>query len=725
MRSLDWSTSPLGEPSQWPQSLRAVVSLLLNSKFPMFIAWGTELGFVYNDPYAEILGAKHPAAMGRRFKDIWFEIWDDIEPSITKALAGEATFHEDLPLMMRRKGFDEQTYFTFSYSPVHDETGGIGGMFCACTETTKEVEARTALQADKEDLHRLFTQAPGFIAVLRGPEHVFDLVNDAYQQLVGHRDLVGMTVRTALPEVVKQGFVELLDQVYSTGEPFVGRRLPVKLQRQPSGPAEDRFVDFIYQPISDDKGQVTGIFVEGHDVTEQVQAEEALRESEARLRAIFEQSTGGIVQCDATGRFTMLNQRFCEMVGYTEAELLGMRMQDITHPDDLLGSVAHFRQTVGNGTSFEIEKRYVRKDGSYVWANSSVAPIHDEAGRVQQVVAMVIDITARKRAEQVERRLAAIIESSDDAILSMGLDGTITSWNQGAERLYGYRAEEVIGQPVMILLPEDRQDEEPRILERIRWGERVEPYETVRCRKDGSAVEVSLTVSPVRNAEGRVIGASKIARDITERRRAERLQQTLVHELNHRVKNILATVQAIARQSFRSGPLDNRAREVFEARLQSLSRAHDLLTRENWDGAEIAAVVSEVLAPYPRQRFEIEGTQLRLPPRVALALTLALHELATNAAKYGALSVPTGRVAITWAVTPGDPPNLALRWQERGGPPVSPPAQKGFGSRLIERSLAMELAGEVHITYDPAGVICTVSAPMPAEWVIGGRGEAA
>ena len=171
-----------------------------------------------------------------------------------------------------------------------------------------------------------------------------------------------------------------------------------------------------------------------------------------------------------------------------------------------------------------------------------------------------------------------------------------------------------------------------------------------------------------------IVGASKIARDITERRRAERLQQTLVHELNHRVKNILATVQAIARQTFRSGPLDSRARETFEARLHALSRAHDLLTRENWDGAEMAAVVAQVLAPYQRQRFEIEGPQLRLPPRVALALTLALHELATNAAKYGALSVPSGRVAITWAVRPGDPPHLALRWQEHGGPLVSPPA---------------------------------------------------
>ncbi|WP_165820313.1 sensor histidine kinase [Microvirga sp. KLBC 81] len=274
----------------------------------------------------------------------------------------------------------------------------------------------------------------------------------------------------------------------------------------------------------------------------------------------------------------------------------------------------------------------------------------------------------------------------------------------------------MVGRPITVLIPEDRQDEEPRILERLRRGERVDHFETVRQRKDGSPVEISLTISPVKDAQGEIVGASKIARDITDRKRAERLQQTLVHELNHRVKNTLATVQAIARQSFRSGLLDSRAREIFEARLQALSRAHDLLTRENWDGAGIAAVVAQVLAPYQRQRFEIGGPELRLTPRVALALTLALHELATNAAKYGALSAPMGRVAITWTVRPGDPPQLALRWQEHGGPPVSPPAQKGFGSRLIERSLALELAGEVHITYEPSGLVCDVSAPVPAAW---------
>ncbi len=155
MRARDWSTSPLGPPEQWPQSLQTVVELLLQSRFPMFVAWGKELGFLYNDPYAEILGAKHPAALGRRFREIWSEIWSDINPLIDAAMAGQATYREDLPLVMNRKGFDEQTWFTFSYSPVRDESGQVAGMFCAVSETTQKVLAERALRESEGRLRAL------------------------------------------------------------------------------------------------------------------------------------------------------------------------------------------------------------------------------------------------------------------------------------------------------------------------------------------------------------------------------------------------------------------------------------------------------------------------------------------------------------------------------------------------------------------------------------------
>jgi len=181
MRAKDWSTSPLGSPTTWPQSLRSVVGLLLNTKFPMFVAWGPELGFLYNDAYAEILSGKHPAAIGSRFEDIWREIWRDIHPIIQTALAGQSTFHTNLPLTMNRRGYDEQTWFTFSYSPVRDESGAIAGMYCAVRETTSEVLRERERLEENERLRRLFAQAPGVMAVVSEPGHVFELANSSFE----------------------------------------------------------------------------------------------------------------------------------------------------------------------------------------------------------------------------------------------------------------------------------------------------------------------------------------------------------------------------------------------------------------------------------------------------------------------------------------------------------------------------------------------------------------
>src|SRR3954470_12803402 len=240
MRGFDWSCSPLGPPAHWPQSLKTAVGILLSSKFPMFLAWGPELRFLYNEAYADVLGGKHPAALGHAFEDIWADIWSDVGPLVDRALAGEATYWDNLPLTMTRKGYLEQTWFTFSYSPLRGDGGQVEGMFCACVETTDTVLAERQRIDEAERLRRLFDHAPGFMAVLRGPSHVFELMNASYLQLVGHRDLVGKPIREALPEVRGQGFFELLDRVYGTGEPFTGRAVAIGLQRTPGAAFEQR-----------------------------------------------------------------------------------------------------------------------------------------------------------------------------------------------------------------------------------------------------------------------------------------------------------------------------------------------------------------------------------------------------------------------------------------------------------------------------------------------------
>jgi PAS domain S-box-containing protein len=605
MRSMDWSTSPLGSPADWPQSLRSVVSLLLNSKFPMFVAWGPDLGFLYNDNYAEILGAKHPVAMGCRFKDVWSEIWGDIQPSISKAMAGEATFHEDLPLVIQRKGFDEQTYFTFSYSPVRDETGGIGGMFCACTETTKEVETRAALQADREHLHRLFQQAPSMICILSGPEHVFELANPIYLEFIGNRDVIGRKLREAVPELEEQGFPKILDDVYATGKPFVGRQIPVTAQPQDGSPAKTQYFDFVYQPIKDEQGRVTGIFAEGHDVTEQVHAQTSLRESEARLEAVLRQSPVGIVLAEApSGKIVLRNEQVTRIWG-------------------------HSSHTASKVEEYRVYRGFDRSTG--------------------------------RQLEPGEWPLARSITTG----------------------------EVVINEEVDIE------------------------------RSDGSRATVMLNSAPIVDEQGRIVAGVVVFSDITDRAVAERHQRLLINELNHRVKNTLATVQSLAAQSFRDIGEGSRPKlKTFEDRLFALSRVHDVLTRERWDGAELREIIAEVLEPYLRQsgkRFEISGPRLRLTPSMALALAMAVHELATNATKYGSLSTPSGRVLINWKVAEDGPPLLTLTWKEQGGPPVTPPTRKGFGTRLMERMLASELSGEVLLSYDPSGVLCEITAPLQNE----------
>jgi PAS domain S-box-containing protein len=323
--------------------------------------------------------------------------------------------------------------------------------------------------------------------------------------------------------------------------------------------------------------------------------------------------------------------------------------------------------------------------------------------------------TALRESEQRFRWLASIVESSDDAIIGENLDGIITSWNNGAERLYGYTVEEVVGAPITILIPPDRYHEERTILERIKRGERIDHYETIRQRKDGSSVNVSLTGSPVKNAEGEIIGASRIARDITERKRAEAREKVLMAELDHRVKNVLARVATVAMSSrHESSSIDQFARSL-DGRIKSMTAAHALLSQNRWHGVGFDALVRTQLAPYATDaNITISGTDVVLSAGASQAMAMVLHELVTNAAKYGALSVPTGRVAISWDRKPNGhaAANLEFVWREFGGPPITAEVQSGYGTRLIRELVPYELAGMVDLKLSAEGVNCKIEFPL-------------
>jgi two-component sensor histidine kinase len=466
VRAFDWSSTPIGAPETWPQSLRVTVRLVLNSGHPMFIWWGPDLIQFYNDAYRKTMGPeRHPSALGARGRECWAEIWDIIGPQIDYVMAGKgSTWNVDHFVPVTRHGRREDVWWTYSYGPI-DVDGKVGGVLVICNDVTSEHLAKEALKDQMLRFERLFEHAPGFMALLRGPDHLFELANAACKTLVGRQDVTGRRAREIVPPLDGQEFLGRLDEVYRTGRPIVGKRVPLYLQASPNDPAKKLYIDFVIAPILEANNESAGVFVEGVDVTDHVYAEHRLR--------------------------------------------------------------------------------------------------------------LVND------------------------------------------------------------------------------------------------------------------------------------------ELKHRLKNTLAVLSAIAAQTFRNDPTRD-SLEKYQGRIAAFGRAHDLLTAANWAEAPLDEVIDVVLAPYKTdaRRFAISGPTTIVNSRLALSLALAMHELATNAIKYGALSGADGHVVITWRHDGGEEdPLFIFTWQEVGGPPVAPPSNTGFGSRLLSHVLAEDFGGRVEVSYPPSGLTCRLTAP--------------
>jgi PAS domain S-box-containing protein len=314
---------------------------------------------------------------------------------------------------------------------------------------------------------------------------------------------------------------------------------------------------------------------------------------------------------------------------------------------------------------------------------------------------------ALRSSEERARQLAAIVESSNDSIVGTDLKRMITTWNPGAERLYGYTAEEAVGMPITACVPEERRHEEIAIFERIRDGERVDAFDTVRRHKDGSLLDVSLSVSPIRDLDGRTIGASSISRDITGRKRSAERIAILAREAEHRTKNVLQAVQSVVHLS--QAPTAEELKRAIQGRIQALANAHGLFAQTRWLGADLATLTRQELAPYlehDRPRARVDGRHVAVDPKVAQAIAIILHELTTNAAKYGALSVVDGCVDVKWVQHPND--RVALTWTETGGPHIEPPRRQGFGTQVMETLIKLDLGGELRFDWRAEGLVCHI-----------------
>ncbi|WP_052699225.1 PAS domain-containing protein [Hyphomicrobium sp. 99] len=314
--SFDWSRTPIGRIENWPMSQRAALSLVLRSPVPIVTLWGEDGVMIYNDAYSAFAGERHPALFGSKVREGWPEVADFNDNVMKVVLAGDTLAYREFPLTLyRRGGQGEQVWLDLDYSPLLDEEGTPVGVMAIVVEITAKVQAERELKAERESLKRMFEQAPGFIAVLSGPQHKFTMINEAYKTLIGNRPVLGKSVSDALPEVANQGFLELLDRVYETGEPFLGRGLPVNLQHSPGGPFASHYLDFVYQPITTGDGKTTGIFIQGHDVTEQKQIEAANRAETRKLDVLNRTGAAVAAELDVTRIVQIVTDACTDLVG--------------------------------------------------------------------------------------------------------------------------------------------------------------------------------------------------------------------------------------------------------------------------------------------------------------------------------------------------------------------------------------------------------------------------
>jgi PAS domain S-box-containing protein len=456
-------------------------------------------------------------------------------------------------------------------------------------------------------------------------------------------------------------------------------------------------------------------------------AEEANQESTALRSAILDAALDCIVVVTDDSRIIEWNPAAERTFGYSREKALGEDLAELIISPEFReqhyhGMARYLASGHGPVIGRRVELEALRADGSRFPVELAINA-GQVAGRVQ-FTAYLRDLTERNRAEaslrENEQRLRATYEHAFVGIGEVDRRGRFLRVNEQLCSICGFSPEELFDRTFWDLThPDDRQADLEQFSQQMTGKKYAYTVEKRYIHKSGYIVWVEVAASRVDGPSGEPLYGIRVVRDISGRKQAEEHQQVLIHELNHRVKNTLATVQSIASQTLRTTATPEQAREAIESRLLALSRAHDVLTRQNWEGAYLRDIISEAIEPYQNQeqcQVQWHGPEIQVQPRTALALSMAIHELATNAVKYGALSNEGGEVRIIWLTDhTSSPPHLLLRWEEKGGPTVQAPVRKGFGSRLIERSLAQDLNGDVRIEYHPSGLICTVEAPLPVE----------
>ncbi|MDB5848023.1 MAG: multi-sensor hybrid histidine kinase [Rhodoferax sp.] len=530
--AFDWSQTPLGAIGGWPPPLRTAVSFVCRSPVAMTLLWGREGILVYNQAYAVIAADKHPAALGQSALNVWPEVADFNRINIDSLMAGEAISYKDVRLVLQRHGALAEAWFDLDYSPVFDEAGRPAGGIALVVETTQRVATARRLEEERARFVELFEQAPSFMAVLRGPDHRIELANPGYNKLVGHRPVLGRTVAQALPDAAAQGYIGLLDTVFRTGQAFTGSGAKYAVQAEPNGPVNERYVDFVYQPIKNAAGEVTGIFVEGVDVTDRVVAEAEVRESNTRNRQILDSAIDyAIIATDVHGHVTRWNEGARRTLGWTEDEMLGQDASRFFTPEDLAaGRIRVEMETaLARGVAND-ERWHLRKSGERFWASGEMTLLRGDGGVPVGFVKVLRDRTEQHRAaaalRQSEKRLHRAQEAGGVGTFAIDLSNQMLYGTRQFYRIFGVPESERVPAAIIeaLVVPEDkllRSDAARRHSE----AAPLDVEYRIRRGNDGALRWIARKAEFERDGAGKVARMVGVVQDITERRAT---QQALV-----------------------------------------------------------------------------------------------------------------------------------------------------------------------------------------------------
>lgn len=661
IRDFDWGSTPLGPMEAWPQSLKTTVQIMLGSPVAMVLLWGPQGVLIYNDAYARFADRKHPEILGMPVREAWPEIADFNSEIYARVLGGETLSLREAELVLSRSGAPETVYLDLDYSPVPDESGRPAGELVIVVETTQRRADRMKLADERARLEAMFEAAPSFIGLLEGPEHRFVLANAAYRRLVGGRELVGLTVAEALPEVVEQGFIGLLDQVRTTGQAVIMSAAPVELNTGPGGAVETHYLDFVYQPLKDADGTIAGVFVEGYDVTGLYAAGEALKDSEARYRALFETMDEGFciiefidgpggplddyVHVEANAAYTA-NAGIPDVVGQKVRTMVGAEADEW---------VRLYRGVLETGQAIRFEKE-LEATGRWL----ELAAFRVEPRERNQVAVLFKDLTERRRAEEAlrasEAQFRAFAQAVPNHVWASRPDGHLYWFN---EQVYAYvglepGALEGLEGWGAVVHPDDLPGAVEAWTRSLSTGETYHTEFRIR-RHDGAWRWFTVRAEPVRDVDGAVtqwVGANIDIDDL------KALNATLESRVRDAVAHRMQAEQALhqSQKMETVGQLTGGVAHDFNNLLTPIVGALDMLQRRPGNDARASRLIEGALTAADRAKTLVH----RL-----LAFSRRQH-LEPRAVDVGAV-LETLRDLIARSLGPG----IALRFRVQPGLPAA------------------------------------------------------